>query len=92
MGRYAEKLAEKNKLDYTKVKRIYLGDSNTYLESAGQDKWQIKTPNSVFRITEKGIYISGNVEIDSPVTVNQDFECKKKISAKEMSDKSKEGL
>ena len=89
MGRYQDKLAEKNKIPYIKSQRIYLGDSNTYLESSGQDKWQLVTPNSIFRITDNGIYISGNVIIDSDVTMNKKLECKDKITTKTFEDKSK---
>ena len=86
---YAEKIARKNEIPYMKVKRIYLGDSNTYLESTGQDTWQIISPKGILRVGNDGIYMSGNTTIDSKVTVNKEIECKGKITTESLDDKSK---
>ena len=86
---YREKLAKKNEIKYIKVERIYLGDNKTYLESSGDGQWQIVSPNSIFRIQDDGsIYISGNVKIDSKLEVNDNLTCNKKITTKELEDKS----
>jgi cytoskeletal protein CcmA (bactofilin family) len=94
MSRYTEKLAEKSKIPYMKVERIYLGDTSTYIESTGQGTWQIKSPKSIFKIQIDGsIYISGNVKIDSPLEVKGEINCDKTITSKEgLVDKSKEIL
>jgi len=87
---YAEKIAKKNSVPYISVKRIYLDDTSTYIESSGEGKWQIVSPHSVFKIKEDGgIYISGNVKIDSPLEIDGDLTCKKKVIANSIEDKSK---
>ena len=91
MSRYTEKVADKNKMPYLKVERIYLGDSSTYIESTGQGTWQLKSSKGIFKIQSDGsIYISGNVKIDSPLEVKGEINCDKTITAKEgLKDNSK---
>lgn len=72
MSRYQEKLAEKNKLDYIKVRRIYLDDFGTYVTSTGEGTFALVGSGSRIDIDRFGnVNISGtSVKINS---MNFDF-------------------
>lgn len=62
MGWYHEKIAEKNKLDYMKTKRIYLDDYSTYLETSGTNKWRLVAGSAEISVNDDGsIKYSGDV-------------------------------
>ena len=64
MGRYAKKMAEKNKLQYAMVKRIYLDDFDTYVESTGDGMFAIRGKNSAISVDKSGnINISGSMSV-----------------------------
>ena len=83
---FIEKIAKRHQLPYIKIKRIYIGDNwNTYLESDGSGKWKLVSPNSVLKVNDDGgLYISGNVLIDSPIRISGSMSTNSTISCKKM--------
>jgi len=64
MGRYQRKIAEKNNIPYMKVKRIYLDDFGTYVESTGEGTFAIRGTNSCISVDSGGnINISGSTSV-----------------------------
>ena len=57
---YQEKMANKNKIPYMKVEKIFLGDSNTYITSTGEGTYSIISPSSSIIVGGDGsVNISG---------------------------------
>jgi len=69
---YREKVAKKNKLTYTLVDTIYIGDFGTKLENTGNGTYRISSPHSTFNIDKSGninIWGSGDVDISGSSSV-----------------------
>lgn len=64
MGRYQNKMAEKNKIDYIKIKKVYIDDFDTYIASTGKGSFIIKGINSTISVDK-----SGNVRISGATSV-----------------------
>ena len=61
---YAEKVAKKNKLPYTIVDTIYIGDFGTKLQTTGNGTFRISSPNSTFDVDRSGnVNISGSTSV-----------------------------
>jgi len=61
---YKEKMAKKNRIDYMSAKRIYLGDTRTFIESTGDGSYSINGKNSKIDVDKLGnINISGATSV-----------------------------
>jgi len=67
MGRYQEKMAEKNRKDYIRTKTIYLDDYGTYVTSVGKGRFAVVGNGCRIDVDTSGnVNISGtSVKIDS---------------------------
>lgn len=57
-------MAQKNKLPYIMVQKVFIGDFGTYIKNTGDGSWEIVAPNSRFEIDRSGnITISGSQSV-----------------------------
>ena len=86
MGYYQEKMANKNKIDYIKSQRIYLGDTETYIESTGAGTFRLVGSNASLKVNSDGsMTFSGDVRFSG----NSNF---KSISSNTIRSMGSEGV
>ena len=64
MGRYQEKMANKNYIPYSKMKIIYINDYNSYIKTTGDGSFELVSTSSNINLGKNGdVDISGNLKI-----------------------------
>ena len=64
MSRYIDRIAKKNKQQYTIIEKLFLGDMSTSIENTGNGTYKICSPSSQITINKNGnIDISGSQSV-----------------------------